>query len=74
MLAKLLLISEANQLWPPKKIDEWWIVVRLEKIENTEFNEEIKSYLAFELGEIFLKKELEINEKKTLTNENKKLN
>ena len=32
LLAKLLLISEVSQLWPPKKIDEWWIVVRLEKI------------------------------------------
>ena len=73
-LAKLLLISKASQLWPPKKIDEWWIVVRLEKIDNTEFNEELKSRLAFELGEQFLKKELEINEKKTLPNENNKLN
>ena len=71
LLAKLLLISEVSQLWPPKKIDEWWIVVRLVKIDNTEFNEEIKSYLAFELGEQFLKKELETSEKKTLTNENK---
>ena len=71
LLAKLLLISEENQLWPPKKIDEWWIVVRLEKTYNTEFNEEIKSFLAFELGEQFLTKEFN-SIKKNLTNKNNK--
>ena len=73
LLAKLLLISDENQLWPPKNVDEWWIVVRLEKIDNTEFNEEIKSYLAFELGEQFLSKEFETYEKSISTNKNNKL-
>ena len=54
MLAKILLISEKNQLWPPKKIDEWWIIVRLEELINTELNEDLAMMLAYELGEMYL--------------------
>ena len=72
LLAKLLLISEESQLWPPKKIDNWWIIVRLEKIENTEFNEEIKSFLSYELGEQFLRKESDAKGKELNLINNKK--
>ena len=61
MLAKILLISEEKQLWVPKKIDDWWIIVRLEKLENIEFSNDIKSYLSYELGEQFLIKECDTN-------------
>jgi len=73
-LAKLLLISKKNQLWPPKKIDNWWIIVRLEKIKNTEFNEEIKSFLSYELGENFLRKESDAKEEELNLINNKKIN
>jgi parvulin-like peptidyl-prolyl isomerase len=29
-LAQLLAISQPGQLWPPKKIGDWFVVVRLE--------------------------------------------
>tara|TARA_Y100001978_G_scaffold199788_1_gene214788 strand:- start:5216 stop:5938 length:723 start_codon:yes stop_codon:yes gene_type:complete len=54
ILAKILLISEKNQLWLPKKIDEWWIIVRLEELINTELNENLAMMLAYELGENYL--------------------
>ena len=32
LLSKLLQISKSGQLWPPKKVDDWWIIVRLERV------------------------------------------
>ena len=66
MIAKILLISQSKQLWAPKKIDDWWVILRLEKLTNTEFNEDIAKYLSFELGEQFLNKETDNIEKLNL--------
>ena len=60
VLAKVLLISEKSQLWPPKKIDDWWIILRLEELKNTKLNDEISMMLAFELGDNYLNNESEI--------------
>ena len=56
-LSKLLQISKPKQLWPPKKLDNWWIIVRCEEIHNTKLDDELKSKLALELGEEYLKNE-----------------
>ena len=55
LLSKLLQISKPKQLWPPKKLDNWWIIVRCEEIHNTKLDDELKSKLALELGEEYLK-------------------
>ena len=71
MIAKILLISQTKQLWPPKKIDDWWVILRLEKLTNTEFNDDIAKYLSHELGEQFLNKETDnINKKEIKYSEN----
>ena len=57
LLAKLLQISKKNQLWKPRKIENWWVVVRLEEMRNTELNDEIKMMLSLELGNNFLNQE-----------------
>ena len=44
-------MSQPGQVWDPKKINSWWVVVRLEKIHNTELNERISIKLSLELGE-----------------------
>ena len=67
LLAKILLISEEKQLWAPKKIDNWWIIVRLEKLENTELSSDIESFLSYELGEQFLIKECDSIERKVIS-------
>ncbi len=54
LLGKLLQISKKNQLWPPKKLENWWIVVRLEEINHAELNNELKRQLSLELGEEYL--------------------
>ena len=55
LLSKLLQVSEIKQLWPPKQLDNWWIVVRLEENHHAKLNDELKSQLALELGEEYLK-------------------
>jgi len=74
ILAKMLLISKEKQLWPPKKIDDWWIIVRLEKLKNTEFSQEISSYLSYELGERFLINEINKSKKNDMHIGNANLN
>ena len=51
LLSKLLQISKEGQLWPPKELEEWWIIVKMEKLLCTELNEEVKHKLLLELGE-----------------------
>ena len=50
-LARLLQVSQPGQVWDPKIINSWWVVVRLEKLHNTELNEGISIKLSLELGE-----------------------
>ena len=51
---KLLEISELGQLWPPKKLDEWWIILKLERRIKLELSEDLKNNLFLELGENYL--------------------
>ena len=51
VLARLLRISQPGQLWSPKQIDSWWVVVRLERLYNSKLNESISIKLSLELGE-----------------------
>ena len=48
-VARLLQVSQPGQVWNPKIINSWWVVVRLEKLP-TELNEGI-SIFSLELGE-----------------------
>tara|TARA_Y200000002_G_C22680815_1_gene663989 strand:- start:1804 stop:2523 length:720 start_codon:yes stop_codon:yes gene_type:complete len=66
LLAKLLQVSQPGQLWPPKELGEWWIVVRMEKLICTELTDNIKQKLLLELGEEVLLKDLnsDLNNKK----------
>tara|TARA_Y100001968_G_scaffold316047_1_gene343368 strand:- start:136 stop:876 length:741 start_codon:yes stop_codon:yes gene_type:complete len=72
-LARLLQVSHSGQLWPPKEIDSWWVVVRLEELHNTELNERIRIQLALELGEQHLHHLLQVscrsNDEKKSTND-----
>ena len=58
MLAKLLQVSSPGQLWPPKQLEDWWIVVRLEELHCTELNDALKQRLFFELGDRHLEEQL----------------
>ena len=62
MLAKLLQVSTAGQLWPPKQLENWWIVVRLDELHCTELNAALKQQLLLELGDRHLEEQLAAHE------------
>ena len=53
-LRKLLIISNEGQMWPPRKIENFWIIVKLEKKFNTSLNSQISEEISLELGEKYL--------------------
>ena len=58
MLAKLLRVSTPKQLWPPKQLENWWVVVRLEELHCAELTDSLKQRLLFELGDQHLEEQL----------------
>ena len=58
ILAKLLRVSTPGQLWPPKQLEKWWIVVRLEELHCTELTDSLKQRLLLELGDQHLEEQL----------------
>jgi len=48
-IAKLLSQSEAGQLWPPVRVGEWNIIVRLEKLISAQLDEVTRQKLLHEL-------------------------
>ena len=60
IISNILKESKDKQLWPPKKINNWWVIIRLEEKIMATLDQDLKIKLSMELGEIFLKKELKI--------------
>ena len=63
-LAKMLQVSTPGQLWPPKQLENWWIVVRLEELHCTELTDSLKQRLFLELGDQHLEAQLSAAETK----------
>ena len=63
-LSKLLQVGKVGQIWPPKKIESWWIIVRLISLENVPLDKRVFTELALELGLNYINrvKPKEINE------------
>ena len=55
-ISKLLQESNQNKLLAPRKIDNWWVLLRLEKMESTDLNSDVSQKLSLELGELYLNK------------------
>jgi parvulin-like peptidyl-prolyl isomerase len=53
----LLVASQSGQLWSPRRIDEWFVIVRLEHLEPVRFDAGVKQYLLNELFETWIKAE-----------------
>ena len=61
VLARLLQVSSPGQLWSPKQLENWWIVVRLNQLHTTELDSNTAQQLALELGEQHLEQILELS-------------
>lgn len=53
-LAKMLSISQPGQLWPPTRLGEWFVIVRLEKFIPAPLDENMRQQLLQELFEAWL--------------------
>ena len=50
-LAQLLRVSQPGQLWPPKSINNGWVLVRLEESRPAVLDQALRRGLLLELGE-----------------------
>jgi parvulin-like peptidyl-prolyl isomerase len=53
--AELLRVSHPGQLWPPRKAEGGWILVRLEKLIPAVFQQSHRTDLILELGDLWLR-------------------
>ena len=57
-LSERLRVSQPGQLLQPFQIDQWWLVVRLERYEPAQFDDSTKQRMAQELFKEWLNQEL----------------
>jgi len=57
-LAKILSVSQPGQLWPPRKLGEWFVIVRLEKMIPAQLDDGMRRQLMDELFENWLREEI----------------
>ncbi|MDR9402011.1 MAG: peptidylprolyl isomerase [Halothece sp. Uz-M2-17] len=57
-VSKILLQSEVGQLWPPVRVGEWSIIVRLEKLISAQLNDGTRQKLLNELFSKWLEEEV----------------
>ena len=63
-LANLLQISEEGRLWPPKELEGWWLVIRVNKMVETVLDTRTSRRLLLEMGEKEVRRQLaEANER-----------
>lgn len=48
-LSEMLRVSQPNQLWPPTRVEDWWIIVRLEKFLPAQLDDNLRKRLLDEL-------------------------
>lgn len=58
-LAGLLSISQPGQIWPPKRIGEWYIVVRLEKFFPAQLDDAMRARMIDELFQKWIQEQFQ---------------
>lgn len=57
-VAKILSISQPGQLWPPTRLEEWSMIIRLEKFFPAQLDEPMRRRLIDELFDNWLKEQI----------------
>jgi hypothetical protein len=57
-ISKLLSVSQPGQLWPPRPLTEWMIIIRLEKFIPAQLDDAMRLRLIDELFETWLREQL----------------
>lgn len=58
-LAKVLTVSQPEQLWAPIQLGPWWVVIRLEKFIPAQLDETMRQRLLDELFQSWLQEQLD---------------
>lgn len=58
-LARILSISQPGQLWPPTRVGEWYVIVRLEKFLPAKLDDPTRARLLEELYNTWLRERIE---------------
>lgn len=58
-IARTLAVSQPGQLWPPTALEEWFIILRLEKFYPAQFDEHTRQQLLEELFENWIKEQIQ---------------
>ena len=58
-LAGLLSVSKPGQVWPPKRIGEWYVVVRLEKFFPAQLDESTMARLLDEMFQTWMREQVQ---------------
>ena len=53
-ISYLLKVGDENQIWQPKLINNYWCILKLNKVLHSELNSQLKLKLALELGDRLL--------------------
>ncbi len=56
-LAEMMRVSQPGQLWPPTRIEDWWVIVRLEKFMPAQLDDAMRRRLLEELFLAWLQEE-----------------
>ncbi len=57
-ISKLLSVSQPNQLWPPRPLTEWLVIIRLEKFIPAQLDDPMRHRLINELFENWMREQL----------------
>lgn len=58
-IGKLLSVSQPNQLWPPRPLADWFVIIRLEKFIPARLDESMSRRLIDEMFENWIKEQLQ---------------
>lgn len=58
-IAKLLSVSQPGQLWPPRPLADWYVIIRLEKFIPAKLDETTRRQMLDELFENWLQEEVQ---------------
>ena len=67
-LAKLLEISKKGQIWRPQKLENWWVIIKLNDLKSVPLDNNLSIFLANELGKKYIEKLVDKDLKKITVN------
>lgn len=56
-LSEMMRVSQPGQLWPPTRVEDWWVIIRLEKFMPAQIDEAMRRRLLEEMFVTWLKEE-----------------